>query len=280
MKRIQFIMTGLLIALVISACGKKAEEKAQQIQPQGTVQTAQQPSQATIDTMATQPATTPPTESKPVADKPAAKPAKREAKIPQEKVIKASSDTKETMPKAVVVTIPSETQIKVKLIDSIDTDVHVTGAKFRGVLAEPLRVNDRMVFEQGTAVMGVLDTVVESGRLKTPAQVSFSLVSIIDQNGTEIPVTTSMISEKKGSHTNRDAELIGGGALAGAIIGKLTGKKGGTAIGAAAGAAAGTGAAAATGKKDIVYHAGTEVIFNLKAPVDVTVQQGTVAKGQ
>ena len=274
MKRISFVITLVLVAFLIGACGKKAEPKADQTQQQGTAETAQQP--AKIDSAAiaakwAETNATPITEPKPVANKPEVK--KTE---PEKKVVKETKT--ETVPPPVVVMIPESTMIKVKLIDSIDSDVHVTGTKFRALLAEPLTVDGKMIYETGTAVTGVLDNVVESGHLKTPAELSFSLISITDANGNEIPIKTYTVDEKKGSHTNRDAELIGGGALVGAIVGKLTKKKGGTAIGAAAGAAAGTATAAATGKKDIVHSAGTEAVFILKEPVQVTIKEGPFTK--
>ncbi len=273
MKRISFVITLVLVAFLIGACGKKAEPKAEQTL-QSTVDSTQQA--AKIDSAAiaakwAETNTKPVTEPKPVANKPEVK--KTE---PEKKVIKEAKT--ETVPPPVVVMIPESTMIKVKLIDSIDSDVHVTGTKFRALLAEPLTVDGKMIYETGTAVTGVLDNVVESGHLKTPAELSFSLISITDANGNEIPIKTYTIDEKKGSHTNRDAELIGGGALVGAIVGKLTKKKGGTAIGAAAGAAAGTATAAATGKKDIVHSAGTEAVFILKEPVQVTIKEGPFTK--
>jgi len=70
-----------------------------------------------------------------------------------------------------------------------------------------------------------------------------------------------MIMEKRASHTTREVAMIGGGAIVGGIIGKIIDRKGSTEIGAAAGAAAGTGLSAATGKRDIFYGAGTEVVF-------------------
>ena len=278
MKRISFVITLVLVAFLIGACGKKAEPKADQTQQQGTAETAQQP--AKIDSAAiaakwAETNATPKTEPKPVAGNPETK-KKAEPQKPEKKVV---TETKtETVPPPVVVMIPESTMIKVKLIDSIDSDVHVTGTKFRALLAEPLTVDGKMIYETGTAVTGVLDNVVESGHLKTPAELSFSLISITDANGNEIPIKTYTVDEKKGSHTNRDAELIGGGALVGAIVGKLTKKKGGTAIGAAAGAAAGTATAAATGKKDIVHSAGTEAVFILKEPVQVTIKEGPFTK--
>jgi len=274
MKRISFVVTIVSVAVVIAACGKRVEQKAGQTQQQVTVDTAQQPAKIDSAAIAAKWAETNPkqiTESEPVASNPETK--KTE---PEKKVIKETKT--ENVPPPVVLVIPESTAIHVKLIDSIDSDVHTTGTKFRALLAEPLRVNDKMVYEEGTAVTGVLNNVVESGRLQTPAELSFSLISITDANGNEIPITTYTIDEKKGSHTNRDAELIGGGALVGGIIGKLTKKKGGTAIGAAAGAAAGAATAAATGKKDIVHSAGTEAVFILKEPVQVTIKEGPFTK--
>jgi len=278
MKRSSFVITLVMVAVLIGACGKQVEQKAGQTQQQGAVETTQQPVKIDSSAIAAKPvetSITPIAEPKPVASKSETK-KKTEPQKPEKKVV---IETKtETVPPPVVVMIPESTMIKVKLIDSIDSDVHVTGTKFRALLAEPLRVDGKMVYEEGTAVTGVLDNVVESGRLKTPAELSFSLISITDANGNEIPIKTYTIDEKKGSHTNRDAELIGGGALLGAIVGKLTKKKGGTAIGAAAGAAAGVATAAATGKKDIVHSAGTEAVFILKEPVQVTLKQGPFTK--
>ena len=274
MKRSSFVITLVLVALLIGACGKQAEQKTGQTQQQTAVDTTQQPAKIDSGAIAAKWAETnaaQKTEPKPVASKPEAKKAEPEKKV-------AKETKAETVPPPVVVMIPESTAIKVTLIDSIDSDVHVTGTKFRALLAEPLTVDGKMIYETGTAVTGVLDNVVESGHLKTPAELSFSLISITGANGNEIPIKTYTIDEKKGSHTNRDAELIGGGALVGAIVGKLTKKKGGTVIGAAAGAAAGTATAAATGKKDIVHSAGTEAVFILKESVQVTIKEGPFTK--
>jgi hypothetical protein len=162
---------------------------------------------------------------------------------------------------ATFITMPANTPIKVRLIDSIDTDVHTTGTSFRAELTDPIVVNGHTLFAYGAMVKGVLNNVVESGRLKTPAELSFSITGIQDMNERWIDVGTNMITETKGSHTNREVAMIGGGAIVGGVIGKIINRKGSTEIGAAAGAAAGTGMAAATGKQDIFYGAGTEVTF-------------------
>jgi hypothetical protein len=159
------------------------------------------------------------------------------------------------------VTMPANTAIAVTLTDSIDTDVQVTGEQFHATLSRPIVVNGHTLFADGAGARGILNKVVESGRLKTPAELNFSLTAIQDGNGHWINVGTNTILEKKASHTNREVAMIGGGAIVGGIIGKIIDKKGSTEIGAVAGAAAGTGLAAATGKQDIFHGVGTEVIF-------------------
>jgi len=159
------------------------------------------------------------------------------------------------------VTMPEGTEIAVTLIDSIDTDVQVSGAGFRATLIRPVVVNGHTLFADGAAAKGILSKVVESGRLKTPAELHFSLTEIQNGNGQWVDVVTNTIVEKKASHTTREVAMIGGGAIVGGIIGKVIDKKGSTEIGAVAGAAAGTGLAAATGKQDIFYGVGTEVVF-------------------
>ncbi|MBK7091382.1 MAG: hypothetical protein IPH59_06640 [bacterium] len=159
------------------------------------------------------------------------------------------------------VTMPENTAISVTLTDSIDTDVDVTGGDFRAQLSRSIMVDGHTLFADGASAKGTLNKVVESGRLKTPAELNFTLTSIQDGSGRWIDVGTNTILEKKASHTNRQVALIGGGAIVGGIIGKIIDRKGSTEIGAAAGAAAGTGAAAATGKQDIFHGVGTEVTF-------------------
>ncbi len=177
----------------------------------------------------------------------------------------STSESGTTTGKAVTattyVTMPGNTAIAVTLVDSIDTDVQISGEEFYATLTRSVVVNGHTLFADGAEARGVLNKVVESGRLKTPAELNFSLTAIKDGRGHWINVGTNMIMEKKASHTNREVAMIGGGAIVGGVIGKIVDRKGSTEIGAAAGAAAGTGLAAATGKQDIFHGAGTEVVF-------------------
>ncbi len=175
-------------------------------------------------------------------------------------------------PEPTYVTMPESTAIMVKLVDSIDTDIDSTGEKFRAVLAHPVIVNGTTLFSLGANAEGVLDTVIESGHMKTPAEIKYHLTAIQNENGDWVNIDTYVLAEKHGSHTKRQVAMIGGGAIVGGIIGKVIDKKGSTEIGAVAGAAAGTAAAALTGKQDIVYPAGTEVVFILKESERIAVK--------
>jgi len=168
----------------------------------------------------------------------------------------------QTTPKATTyVTMPRNTAIDVILADSIDTDVQLTGEQFFANLSRAVVVDGQTLFASGASARGVLNKVVESGHLKTPAELNFSLTAIKNRNGNWVNVGTNEIQDKKASHTAREVAMIGGGAIVGGIIGKIIDRKASTEIGAAAGAAAGTGLALATGKRDIFYGAGTQVTF-------------------
>jgi hypothetical protein len=173
----------------------------------------------------------------------------------------STEKTDNAAPSITYVDMPANTEITVTLVDSIDTDFQLSGSGFRAKLSRPVVVNGYVLFETGAAAKGVLNNVVQSGRLQTPAELSFSLTGIQDRNGHWIDIGTNMIVEKKASHTNREVAMIGGGAIVGGIIGKIVDRKASTEIGAAAGAAAGTGMSALTGKNDIFYGSGSEITF-------------------
>jgi len=159
------------------------------------------------------------------------------------------------------VTMPENTQISVTLVDSIDTDFQLPGDIFRARLNQPVVVDGHTLFADGADARGILNRVVESGRLETPAELDFTLTAIQDRNGNWADVSTSTIKDKQGSHTNREVAMIGGGAIVGGIIGKIIDRDGSTEIGVGAGAVAGTILASRTGKKDIFYGVGSEIVF-------------------
>jgi hypothetical protein len=171
------------------------------------------------------------------------------------------------------VTVPAGTELAVRLVEGIDTGKISEGATFEATLAAALVVGSVEVAPIGAKVEGKVTSVVSSGRLNRPAELSLVLTSLTTRDGKAVEISTDTWSAKGESHKKRNLEMIGGGAAAGAVIGALTGGKKGAAIGGAVGAGGGTGVAAATGKKEIQLAPETKLTFKLASPVTVALQR-------
>ncbi len=150
----------------------------------------------------------------------------------------------------------SVTEIKVRLLERLDTSGTPPGRAFSATVEEPVRLGKRTVLAKGTTVRGTVIGVVSSGRLKRPASITLQLTGL---GNTAIRTEPLQIDGK--SHAIRNTALIGGGAAAGAILGGIAGGGKGAVIGTAVGAGAGTGTAYVTGKHEIVLPSETELTF-------------------
>ena len=156
----------------------------------------------------------------------------------------------------------SSTEIKVRLLDRLDTGATPTGRAFSATIEEPVRLDKKIVLARGTTVSGRVTEVVSSGRLKRPASITLQLTSL-----GSTPIHTEPLQIDGNSHAGRNTALIGGGAAAGAILGGIAGGGKGAIIGTAVGAGAGTGTAYATGKQEIVLPSETELTFEIAGSV-------------
>jgi Protein of unknown function (DUF3300) len=148
------------------------------------------------------------------------------------------------------------TEIHVRLLDQLDTGKTEAGQEFSATLAQPVRLDNGMVWPTGTEVKGKVVEVVSSGRLRRPASITLQLTQIANS-----PIETQTEQIDGQSHARRNVALIGGGATVGAILGGIAGGGKGAVIGAAAGTVAGTATAAATGKQEIVLRAEAPLTF-------------------
>ena len=148
------------------------------------------------------------------------------------------------------------TEIQVQLLGQLDTGKTEAGQEFSATLAQPIRLDNGMVWPTGTEVKGKVVEVMSSGRLSRPASITLQLTQI---GNSPIDTQTEQIDGQ--SHAGRNVALIGGIAAVGAVLGGIAGGGKGAVIGAAAGAGAGTATAAATGKQEIVLHAETPLTF-------------------
>jgi len=159
------------------------------------------------------------------------------------------------------------TEIKVRLVDKLDTGATQAGQEFTATVAEPVRSGGRMILARGTTVKGRVTEVVSSGRLKRPASITLELTKI---GGTGLQAEALQIDGK--SHAVRNVALVGGGAAAGAILGGVAGGGKGALIGTAVGAGAGTATAYLTGKQELVLPSETVLAF-VVAGSPVTVRE-------
>jgi hypothetical protein len=88
-------------------------------------------------------------------------------------------------------------------------------------------------------------------------------------HGVTYAVATHSDSRVSGSHKKRNLALIGGGTATGAGIGAIAGGGAGALIGAGAGAAAGATTEFITGKKNVRLPVETEMVFRLRAPLQL-----------
>lgn len=171
-------------------------------------------------------------------------------------------------PVAPPVTLAADTQLDIRLIDSLNSKTSTDGETFSASLDKAVEVDGRTIIPKGADVTGRVTKAVPSGRLKQRAELWVTLTSVKVGSRT-YDISTSTTGVKEGSKATRDVLFIGGGAGGGAAIGAAAGGGKGAAIGAAIGAGAGTLGAAMTGKRDIDFPAETLLRFRLTDAVQV-----------
>jgi hypothetical protein len=169
---------------------------------------------------------------------------------------------------APTITVPAGTRFQISLQQGVGSDTSDPGSVFSAVLAAPIAVDGKTVFEKGSAVTGRVTDVKKSGRVKGRASISLVLTSIVHDSKT-VPITTQTYTGVAKPTKKRDVGIIGGAAGVGAAIGAITGGGKGAATGAAIGGAGGAGAVLLTRGKDIHYPPETRLSFALSNPVAV-----------
>jgi hypothetical protein len=166
------------------------------------------------------------------------------------------------------VTIPADTTVEVRMIDSVDSERTRLGQTFRASLDEPIVVNGQQVVPRGADVICKLVDDQQSGKIQGRTVLTLAL-STIQINGRLVDVTSTDVTTQSGSRGARSAKVVGGTAALGAIIGAIAGGGKGAAIGAGSGAAVGTGAEVLTKGQTVKIPSETRLTFRLQQPVQI-----------
>lgn len=177
------------------------------------------------------------------------------------------------------VTVPSGTQLAVRLNDTIDSATAQTGDTFHATLDSPLSVDGDVVVPAHYEVQGHIVAAQASGKFQGRALLELQLDKI--KVGEKwYNVETDHFKQETGSRGKNTAEKVGAGAVAGAILGGIFGGGKGAAIGSVAGAGAGGGVQAASKKPDIKLAAERLLTFTLQSAVTLVPTTKPPREGQ
>ena len=173
--------------------------------------------------------------------------------------------------------VPTDTVIRVRLNESLNSGTARIGDKFSTNVVEPVYAGNGIeVVPVGSKIWGRV-TQVNRAQKRKPGNITVAFDSIALPNGRTAAINGSLTTleaddvksdnestVKGGSNRNRDAVFIGGGVGAGAIIGGIAGGGKGAVIGGILGGALGTGARVLEKEKEAEVKSGTEfgVILN------------------
>jgi BON domain len=172
-------------------------------------------------------------------------------------------------PQPVTVTVPANTILTVRTIDSIDSKTNQAGQMFKASLDAPIVVDNRVIVPSGADAYVKLVNAKSAGKVTGRSELSLELASVVFE-GKTYNVVSSDVKQSGTSRGKQSAERIGGGAALGALIGAVAGGGKGAAIGAAVGGGAGTGVQVFTHGQQVKIPSETRLDFTLQQPLEIT----------
>jgi hypothetical protein len=174
-------------------------------------------------------------------------------------------------PAPVDVSIPAGAVLAIRVDQRISVKTSRTGDQFTGEVVDPVLASDQSVLvPKGAPVKGIVDASHRRGHFKGASLLELRLTSLT-LNGTEYPLTTRDLAERKKGKGKRSAAMIGGGAGLGMLVGGVATGGVGLVVGGLVGGGAGTAAAGLTGNRDLNIPA--ESIVHFKLAEDLVVQK-------
>jgi hypothetical protein len=170
--------------------------------------------------------------------------------------------------------IPDQTELKLRLTETINTKVNREGDRFKARVVDPAGY-------EGAVVEGHISKLNRSGKLTGRTELALEFDTVLLPDGRTGPFRAQIeriyatesvksVDEEGNVETaskSRDTQIrTAGGAALGAIIGAIAGGGKGAAIGAILGAGAGAGSVYVQGNKDIILDVGTEMTVRTTVP--------------
>jgi hypothetical protein len=164
--------------------------------------------------------------------------------------------------------MPAGTNLVVRMIDGVDSEVARVGQTFSASLDQPVLdvSGQNVLIPRGADVVVKLVDEKESGTFTGRAGLTLNLQSI-KVDGRMVEVNTQSISRVGNSQGTETAKRTGAGAIVGAGIGAILGGGKGAAAGAAVGGAAGAGTQVLTKGQKVKIPSETRLTFVLDSPV-------------
>ena len=166
------------------------------------------------------------------------------------------------------VTVPSGTQLSIRLTNELDSETAQVGDTFRGAISTPVTIGGVTVIPTTADVEGHVVDVKSAGRYAGRSDLVIELTRLL-VNGKSYPLSTDRWSKEGNSRGKATAAKVGGGAALGAVLGGIFGGGKGAAIGGAVGAGAGTGAASVGKGQQIILKPETVLNFQLQNSISV-----------
>ncbi|HVV43794.1 MAG TPA: hypothetical protein VHC72_01275, partial [Bryobacteraceae bacterium] len=105
-------------------------------------------------------------------------------------------------------TIPAETTVTIRMVDSVNSETSRLGQTFMASLDEPIVVRDRVIVPRGADVMTKLVDDEEAGKLQGRTVQTLALVSM-NVNGQWLSLTSNDVRTESGSQGSKTAKLAG-----------------------------------------------------------------------
>ena len=172
----------------------------------------------------------------------------------------ASAEAYSAAGSAHMVTVPAGTRLVIRTTDTIDSNRHSAGHRFRGQLESALVVDGVAVVPRGTFVHGRISQARQSGRLAGSSELSVEFTDLMIDD-VLVPISTGGLSAQTQGEAGRTVGRTARAAAVGGLIGGSSGAR--------TGARVGVGASILTSGASINIPRGTIVETTLSAPVAI-----------